>query len=534
MKQSAAVSRRSFLTRSASLALAAAWPVTTRAQQAQGVLRLAGPDAGIGSLDPALSRDLDTNFLVRQVFRGLIGFDDQLKPVPELADEVSVSDDHLTYQFTLRPDARFHDGRQIVADDVVASLTRALNPATAGGDPSALAGTTYLMDIAGAPDLLSGRTTHLAGATAVNDATVRLELAAPRATFLMKLASVTASVVDPRQAGASPDWWQRPNGSGPFRVASYQQDTLTLRPVERWLGSAIRLAGVSVLLGASSGLPFNLYQARKIDLVPNIPAENVAWAKDPNSKVAGTVTSTPQFAFRYITFGHRQPPLDDANIRRALCLAYPATNYATITQNDLVLPARGVIPPGMLGQKDWSGTIAPVNVDAARAAVAASHYGTAALVPPIEIYAADPDAAASLRDVVGPALGLDIRVIALDFGDFLTGLARRQFGAYTIYWGADYPDPESILQMLWGSDSADNYTGYSSAVYDRALTAARGELDDTRRGVAYRQAQQALLDDHAVIPLMFDVAYAVARPGVQGVRITPMGLLGLERVTMDQ
>lgn len=495
-------------------------------------MRLAGPTQGIGSLDPALARDLDTNLLVRQIFRGLMGFDDELRPVPELASDVTVSDDRLTYTFRLRADGRFHDGRRITAGDAVASLTRALNPATTNGEPTALAAATYLMDIAGAADLLAGRASNLAGATVVNDATVRLVLDAPRATFLMKLASVTASIVDPAQVGSSADWWKHPNGSGPFKVAAYDPGaSLSLRPVDRWLGQPVPSYGIDVLLGAASGLPFNLYQAGKIDIVPAIPPEDIAFAQDPHSGLVGTLTATPQFALRFLAFSNLQPPFDDPNLRRAMVQAFPARDYATITLTNLVASANGVIPPGMLGQKDWSGTISPVNLDEARAALGASRYG-AAHVPPIEIYAADAGPAEAFRDVVGPALGLDVHVITLDFPDFLEGLARREFPAYTIYWGADYPDPESILQMLWGSERADNYTGYSNAAFDRALSAARAEPDNGRRAVFYRQAQQVLLDDHAVIPLMFDVAYALVGPGVRGARITPMGLLNLERVTM--
>jgi ABC-type transport system substrate-binding protein len=533
MKAYPAISRRSLLLGSISTAAVAAMPA--QAQSPAGMLRLAGPTSGIASLDPALARDLDTNFLVRQIFRGMMGFDNDLRPVPELASDVAISGDHLAYTFRLRDDATFHDGRRIRAADVVASLARAMNPATANGDRSALAATTYLMDIAGAADLLAGRTQTLAGATAIDEATVRLRLDAPRATFLMKLASVTASVVDVQQATSSPDWWKRPNGTGPFKVVSINPGSLLkLAPVATWRGQPIAVAGVEVLLGASSGLPFNLYQADKIDIVPSIPDENVAFAKDPNSGITGTLTSVPQFAFRYLAFGNTQPPLDDPHLRRALALAFPATNYATITLNDLALPAHGVIPPGMLGQRDWSGSIAPVDVGKARTELAASRYGAAAKVPPIEIYAADAGPAETFRDVVGPPLGLDIRVVELDFPDFLTGLARRQFPAYSLYWGADYPDPESILQMLWGSGSPDNYTGYSNAAFNRALTVARAELDEARRGEQYRQAQQILLDDHAVIPLMFDVAYALVRPGVHGARITPMGLLGLEQLSMDR
>ncbi|MER3485368.1 MAG: hypothetical protein C4345_04715 [Chloroflexota bacterium] len=141
-------------------------------------LRLAGPLDGPESLDPAFTRDLATAFIARQIFRGLTRFDDALQPVPELARRIEISADGREYTFTLRDNAVFQDGRRITADDVVFSLQRALDPATAGGDASLLAGPTFLSDIQGADQLIAGEATTLTGVTAIDQSTVRIRLVA--------------------------------------------------------------------------------------------------------------------------------------------------------------------------------------------------------------------------------------------------------------------------------------------------------------------------------------------------------------------
>src|SRR5579884_517985 len=189
------------------------------------VLRIAGPAQGSVSMDPALARDVDTAFLVRQVFRGLTALNAQLEPVPELAQRIAVSADGLEYTFTLRANATFQDGTPITAADVVFSLERALDPATAGGDATQLGGPTYLSDIAGAADVVAGRTHQLAGVQALDARTVRIRLSAPRSTFLMKLAAAPAAIVSPRDVARGANWWQSPAGSGPFRIASWTLDS---------------------------------------------------------------------------------------------------------------------------------------------------------------------------------------------------------------------------------------------------------------------------------------------------------------------
>src|SRR5688500_2377911 len=104
----------------ASTALGAVGQGITGGGGEDGILRLAGP-VDLQTLDPAKAKDLGTLFLVRQLFTGLTRLDDDLQPVPALAETIDVSEDGLTYTFTLRRVARFADGRDISADDVAFS-----------------------------------------------------------------------------------------------------------------------------------------------------------------------------------------------------------------------------------------------------------------------------------------------------------------------------------------------------------------------------------------------------------------------------
>ena len=80
------------------------------------------------SLDPAFSRSYSESELVLQLFDGLLRFSPDLSLAPALAENWQVSPDGKTYTFHLRQGARFHNGREVIAEDFVYSLTRLLNP----------------------------------------------------------------------------------------------------------------------------------------------------------------------------------------------------------------------------------------------------------------------------------------------------------------------------------------------------------------------------------------------------------------------
>lgn len=290
------------------------------------------------------------------------------------------------------------------------------------------------------------------------------------------------------------------------------------------------LPSVHIRLGASASQPINLFAAGEIDIVDGIPPNQRDLLRDPASGFdTSKLVETPLFAVSYIALGNREPPLDDIHIRRAVKLAFPSHRIAEGMFDGAVTVAKGMIPNGMLGRNwDIDGTM--LNLDAAQAEIRASRYTTLSNVPPIAIHAADIEPVEALRDTVGRDLGLEIEAVKVNWPDFLSGLATGTFPAYALYWGVDYPDPESLLWMLFGSDSPENYAGYRHDEFDSVLAQARGERDESRRFQLLDMAHRLLIEDAAVIPLYFDIGYMAVKRGLDGLTVTPMGLLGLETV----
>jgi ABC-type oligopeptide transport system substrate-binding subunit len=154
-------------------------------------------------------------------------------------------------------------------------------------------------------------------------------------------------------------------------------------------------------------------------------------------------------------------------------------------------------------------------------------------VPPIEVYVSGYSGAESLRDSLRESRGLTIDGIGVPWPSIAAGLAHQRYAAFELYWGADYPDPESMLRMLFGTGTADNYTGYTNPAFDALLDQAAREQDVAARAGLYSAAQQMLIDDAVILPVYYDVAYWLIKPRVKGVEFTPLGLLRLESIWME-
>jgi len=225
--------------------------------------------------------------------------------------------------------------------------------------------------------------------------------------------------------------------------------------------------------------------------------------------------------------------MDDPEIRRAVQLAFPRWKVAEILLGGRQVTANGLIPPGTLG-RDWPHTAPAQDLEAARAALANSSYGSAENVPPITIYGASPFGSEALRDVLQRELGLTVQVLDVHWPQFNQGLSKKMFPAYELTWVADFPDPETFLWNLFASDSPDNYSEYANPTFDALLDQAAATLDVDERAALYAKAESVLLGDNVVIPLSHDVRYTLMKPWVKGLDITPLGMLYLEKAWLER
>ena len=223
-----------------------------------GTLNLYGIDPH--TLDPAISGDATSHQYVMQLFSGLVCLDENLEPAPDIAKEWKVSNNGKTYTFYLRQDAVFHDGRTVKAEDFEYSWQRACNPALGSQTAGA-----YLGDIFGVKEVLTGQSTEISGIRVINDFTIEVSIDAPKSYFLSKMTYPTAFVVDRNNVESGSNWWHNPNGTGPFKLKTWNQNNqLALERNGDYYGERANLD--SVVFSLWGGVPMNMYELGEIDV----------------------------------------------------------------------------------------------------------------------------------------------------------------------------------------------------------------------------------------------------------------------------
>lgn len=491
-----------------------------------GTLIMAWGARDPNTLDPALSGDVGSAFVIRQLFSGLVRLDVNLEVQPDLAETWQISEDGLIYTFTLRADARFADGRAITSADVIYSLERACDPQLGSNLPAA----TYLSDIVGATEKLRGQAQKIAGLRAIDDRTLEITIDAPKSYFLSKLTHPSSFVVDEQAVVAGgATWIEQPNGSGPFEIEEWRHDQLlVIKRNLNYYRDLPKLDRVRFLIGAAASNPQMLYEQGQIDLT-EVPSYALARVQDTSNPLAKELVQVPQLSLYYIGLNVNLPPFDDPKVREAFSLLLDRQKLTEVSLYGAVEQARGILPPGIPGYNPDLPVIKS-DIERARTLIAESRYGSIENLPPIVAYGGW---SGVLQEVAEQQLGLKIEVRGYeDFGDYLAALDRQEFQIYGTGWIADYPDPQNFVDVLFRGGSSQNHTGYDNPEVNVLLDQAAVATDEATRLELYRQAEQIILADVPVIPIYHDVSYTLVKPYVRGLNITPMGILDLSSVEL--
>ena len=450
---------------------------------------------------------------------------------PDIARTWDISTDGKTYTFHLRQDVKFQDGKTVTANDFKYSWERALNPAT-----QSLTAGTYLNDIVGASDVLSGKTTQLSGVVVLNDYTLEVNITTPIPYFLYKMAYPTAFVVDQANVQTGSNWWQHPNGTGPFKLKQWQTDQLLiLERNDNYYGEKAKLN--QVVFKLFNGNPIQLYQTGDID-VTGVGSAYMGLVTDPTNSVSKELATFPELSFSYLGFNTTEPPFDDVKVRQAFSYAVDKNRVLTLTVNNIVPIANGILPPDMPGYNVNLQGIS-FDVQKAKQLIAESKYGDVSKLPPIvlttggwgnDISGLDGGVIAEWQR----NLGVQVTVRQLEPEVYSYMLNQEKDEIYEFGWIADYPDPQDFLDVLFHTGNQNNIGGYSNVQLDSLLEQAATEPDATTRFKMYQDAEQIIVQDAAVLPLYFGRNYVLIKPYVQGYTLSPLGYALLNKVSVQK
>ncbi len=474
------------------------------------------------TLDPARTH-FGSAGLMGDIFSGLVVLDPHLQIRPALAQSWEISDDGTVYTFYLHPEAHFHNGRPVTAEDVRFSWERAAHP-----DTESETVLLYMGDIIGVEAFHRGDTDQISGIEIVDPHTLRVTIDEPKPYFLAKLAYPVSWIID-RFNVEYPNWEDHPNGTGPFRHRQHLEDEIFI--LERnpfYYGEPPHLDHVVYQMYA--GYTQRLYETDQVDMT-GITRDQLARAQDPQDGLYGNIITTTGLCTSYVTLNNRLPPFDDPLVRKAFALAIDRSHYVEALTDNEALPGRGLLPPGIPGGS--GDPIMPMyDPDLALKLLNESEYYGETSTPP-EITWTLPTSggryspgAAFLVDAWEQNLGVSIQVEGIDWESYYQKIDRGEYGHLLFEgWCADYPDPENFLDLLFHSGSSQNHAYYNNPEYDRLIEAARSEPDFQERLSLYNAAEQILIDDAPGVFLNHSAPqYLIVKPHIRGFVPTPINV----------
>jgi peptide/nickel transport system substrate-binding protein len=265
-------------------------------------------------LDPIFTGAYITRDHGYMIYDTLLGTDANFNIRPQMADW-KVSDDKLTYTFTLRDGLKWHDGNPVTAGDCVASLKRWSKNETSG---------QMLMDFT-------------ASLEATDERTITLTLKEPYALVLESIAKPSSVVpfMMPKRLAETPPDQRIPEqiGSGPFKFvkaefqpgvqAVYEKniDYVPRQESPSWTsgGKVVKVDRVEWITMPDAQTAVNALQSGDIDFVENVPFDLVkTLAANKDLKIE----TLDKLGFQTLgRMNFLQPPFDNVKVRRAAFLA---------------------------------------------------------------------------------------------------------------------------------------------------------------------------------------------------------------------
>ncbi len=468
----------------------------------------------VATLDPAIGYDWQNWSMIKSLFDGLMDYVPGTTELrPGLAESYDLSQDGLTYTFHLRNGVKFHNGREMTADDVKYSLDRVTDPATQSP------GAGFFGSILGYDAAADGSAKGLEGVKIIDPATVQITLSRPDATFLHVMALNFASVV-PQEAvdAAGGDFGKQPVGTGAFKLADWTigQKLVFEKNADYWREGVPYLDSVTFEVGQEPIVALLRLQKGEVD----VPGDGIPPAKftevmgDPAQ--AARVVEGGQLHTGYITLNVTTPPLDKLEVRQAINMAINKDRIVQII-NGRAKPANQPLPPSMPGYStDYKGYA--YDVEGAKKLLAdaglADGFET-------ELYVMNTDpnpriAQAIQQDLSEIGIKASIKSLAqanvIEAGGAGTAPMIWSGG---MAWIADFPDPSNFYGPILGCAGAVeggwNWSKYCNEAVDADAVKADSFNDpaDPARLALWSEVYQKVMADAPWVPVFNEERYTM-------------------------
>ncbi|MGE0718482.1 MAG: ABC transporter substrate-binding protein [Alphaproteobacteria bacterium] len=478
----------------------------------------------LNSFDPYALNETFTHSMQGNVYEPLVGRGKKLELEPALAVRWENPEPTL-WRFHLRPGVKFHDGSAFAADDVVFSFHRAR---AEGSD-------------------VASKLASVKEARAVDDLTVEMVTSVPNPILPQEI--TTWYILDRQWAEANGATkpgsvakkvenyaTRNANGTGPFRVKSYEPDVKTVFvPNPDWWGKVEHnLTEVVFTPIKSDPTRVSALLSKAVDMIHPVPLQDIGRIQSSGFEVL----QGPELRTIFLGFDVERDqllesnvqgknPLKDIRVRRAM---YQAIDIAAI--RDKVMrgastPTALMAAPGINGFDPALNGRLPYDPEASRKLLAEAGYPNGFEIGmdcPNDRYVNDEAICTAIVPMLA-RVGIKVRLAAQTKSIYFQKVLSRNTSFFLLGWQPSSYDAHSPLFNVMGTrrelrpgaqpgQGSYNPGGYSNARVDALQEQVRSETDQTKRNALIREAFAIHKEEIGHIPLHQQALAWAVRPGV--------------------
>ena len=475
-------------------------------------------------LDPAYVDDGESAKIMCNIYDTLLRFDtESCDVVAGLADLPEISDDGLTYTFTLHEGVKFHDGTDCNAEAVKKNIERQLEPNRTSDMP-------YASFVFGSEDDGTG----VESVEAPDDTTLVITLRAASAPFIKNMAmTLAAPVVAPScYEDEDNNSLKNPIGSGPYKFVSWEE-------------------GQSVVLEANDDYWDEDHMPQTPNIIFRFITENssrvtaltngeVDIIDGIDASVVDTITSAGYSLFdedgmniNYLAFRTDTGQFTSVEARRAFCQAVNTEELVSSLYGDYASVATSVMPLWM-APYDEDVTQTEYDPDAAKATFEELGITEVSLYTYSVVRPYNSIGGTALAEAIQGYLaevGVTVNISQYDWTTYRTKVETDDFDCCLYGWVGDNGDPDNFMNLLADTSVSMNVARYSNDEYKALIQEGLETEDGDDRDNIYLQCEQIVAEEIPWMLISHAKNLAGYNPNVQGFYYHPTGVVHMEDLT---
>ena len=461
------------------------------------------------SLDPHKALAAGTKEILFNVYEGLLKPDSQGNNIPAVAESYTVSEDLMTYTFKLRDGIKFHNGKNVTADDVKYSIDK-------------------FAGISDGSEPLVSAFSVIEEVNIIDDKTVDVVLNTPDTDLPTYLAMVSAAIIP--KDNENPDTVAI--GTGPYKnVSRSPQENVICEAFDDYWGEKANIKNVTFKVEANADSIVMDLLGGSIDFYARLTIDQVKQLNDEFSVYEGTMNLV-----QALYLNNNVKPFDDVRVRQALSYATDVDEILDITAEGKGTKIGSSMFPAFGKYYDESlSELYPTDIEKAKELLKEAGYenGFNMTITVPSNYQPHIDVAQVLAEQY-KKIGVNAEIQLVEWNSWLSDVyTGRNFESTVIGVDASYLAASALLSRF-ESTAANNFINFKSDAYDKAYNKTLTTADDDERTALYLECEKILADEAANVYIQDLPEYVVLNKKFTGYEFYPLYVQDIAKLKLAE